>query len=203
MWFARPDAGRMATVGSSLRDIPGAGTGRRRGGDKRAGAPVRTPHVPVGAPAPTRGRKQAPGRRRSFGSRPPVDRVNVVIALSFVGLAVIGALWLWNMNQVSVSSTGVEPGATLSPQQAVNLAIEVTVSPTTRLGSAVLTFEGEDVTGDVNVETTDNGFIWHSPPGRGLEAGEYTLGLEVKRVISGTHEWQLDFEVADPGTDED
>jgi hypothetical protein len=51
------------------------------------------------------------------------------------------------------------------------------------------------VSDDVNVERTDNGFIWHSPPGRGLENGDYTLGLEVKRVISGSYDWQLDFSV--------
>jgi hypothetical protein len=62
----------------------------------------------------------------------------------------------------------------------------------------VLTFQGEDVVGDVNVETTEDGFIWRAPAGRGLENGEYSLGLEVKRVISGTYEWQLDFEVASP-----
>ena len=72
----------------------------------------------------------------------------------------------------------------------------IEVAPTTTLGSAVLTFEGEDVTGDVNVETTDNGFIWHSPPGRGLEDGNYTIALSGKRTIRGSYDWQLDFEVA-------
>jgi len=184
-------------MGSSLRDIPGAGSGRRRGGDRRVTAKVRTPHVPVGTPQKARGLKPSgPGRRRSFGSRQPVDRVNLVIGVSFAALAVVGALWLWNQNQVSVSATGIEPGATITPQQAVGLTIEIAVSPTTTLGSAVLTFEGEDVTGDVNVEATDNGFIWRSPPGRGLENGDYTIAVSGKRIIRGSYGWQLDFEVA-------
>lgn len=184
-------------MSSSLRDIPGAGAGRRRGGDRRASAKVRTRHVPVGAPQKARGLKPSgPSRRRSFGSRRPVDRVNLIIGISFAALAVVGALWVWNQNQVSITATGVEPGATITPQQAVALTIEITVAPTTTLGSAVLTFEGEDVTGDLNVEATDTGFIWHSPPGRGLEDGQYTIALSGKRVIRGSYEWQLDFEVA-------
>lgn len=188
-------------MGSSLRDIPGAGSGRRRrGADRRASTPIRTPHMPVAGGAQTgRGLKPSgPSRRRSFGSRQPIDRVNVIIALSFVGLAIVGALWLWNQNQVTVTTSGIEPGATITPQQAVGLAIEIEVSPTTRLGSAVLTFDGVDVTGDVNVETTDNGFIWHSPAGRGLENGDYTIALRVKRVMSGSYDWHLDFTVAPP-----
>ncbi len=184
-------------MGSSLRDIPGAGGGRRRG-DRKSTAPVRIAHVPVGRPAAGRGVKTGPGRRRSFGSRQPVDRVNLLIGLSFVALALIGALWLWNLNQVSVSATGVEPGDTLTPQQAVTLAIEVDVAPTTRLGSAVLTFDGEDVTEDVNVERTDDGFIWHAPPGQGLENGDHHLALDLKRVITGAYHWRVDFAVAPP-----
>lgn len=184
-------------MGSSLRDIPGAGGGRRRG-DRKAAAPVRTGHVPVGRPAAGRGARTGPRRRRSFGSRQPVDRVNLLIGLSFAALALIGALWLWNLNQVSVSATGVEPGASLAPQQAVTLAIELDVSPTTRLGSAVLTFDDRDVTEDVNVERTDHGFIWHAPPGRGLENGDHHIALDLERVISGSYHWRLDFEVAPP-----
>lgn len=196
----RAEDGRMAPVmSSSLRDIPGAGSGRRRSGaDRKASSKVRTRHVPVGAPEARGLKPSGPSRRRSFGSRQPVDRVNLIIGVSFAALAVIGALWLWNQNQVSVSASGIEPGATITPQEAVALAIEIEVSPTTTLGSAVLTFEGEDVTGDVNVETTDNGFIWHSPPGRGLEDGSYTIGLSGKRTIRGSYDWQLDFEVESP-----
>ena len=183
-------------MSSSLRDIPGAGATGRRRGDRKAGGPARTPHVPVARPAGGGApRKTGPGRRRSFSSRKSVDRVNLVLALAFVALAVMGVVWLWNMNQVSVAATGVEQGATITPQQAVGLAIEIEVSPTTNLGSAVLTFDGEDVTGDGNVETTDNGFIWRSPPAVGLENGEHAIGLELKRVIRGTYEWDLTFEV--------
>ncbi len=184
-------------MGSSLRDIPGAGSSGRRRGDRKASGPVRTPHVPVarqpGGGAP---RKTGPGRRRSFSSRQSVDRVNLVLGLAFAALAVFGLVWLWNMNQVSVSATGVQQGATITPQQAVGLTIEIDVSPATRLGSAVLTFDGEDVTDDGNVEVTDNGFVWHSPPAVGLENGEHTIGLEVKRVIKGSYDWDLTFEVA-------
>lgn len=185
-------------MGSSLRDIPGAGSGRRRGSDRKAAGPVRTPHVPVRGPSGARPTKADARRRRSFGSKRSVDRVNLVIGLCFAGLALFGLYWLWNVNQVSVTATGVEQGATITPQQAVGLQIEVVVSPTTRLGSAVLTFDGEDVTDDFNVETTDNGFVWTSPPGQGLENGEHTIGLEVKKAIHGDYRWDLTFEVAPP-----
>ena len=177
-------------MGSSLRDIPGAGSGRRRGADRKAAAPVRTPHVPVRGPSGARPTKADSRRRRSFGSRQSVDRVNLIIGLCFAGLALFGLYWLWNLNQVDVTATGVEQGATITPQQAVGLRIELAVSPTTRLGSAVLTFDGEDV--------TDDGFVWTSPPGVGLEDGEHTIALDVKKVIHGDHHWELTFEVAPP-----
>ena len=120
--------------------------------------------------------------------------MNLVLGLAFAALAVFGLVWLWNMNQVSVSATGVQQGATITPQQAVGLTIDA--PPNTRLGSAVLTFDGEDVTDDGNVEVTDNGFVWHSPPAVGLENGQHTIGLEVKRVIKGSYDWGLTFEVA-------
>lgn len=186
-------------MGSSLRDIPGAGgSGRRRGLDRRANAPVRTPHVPVPGPGGGRPTKADSRRRRSFSSRSSVDRVNLIIGLCFAALAVFGLVWLWNLNQVSVTATGVEQGATISPQQAVGLEIGVTVSPATRLGSAVLTFDGEDVTDDFNVETTDDGFVWRSPPGVGLENGRHTIELDVKRVVHGAYHWSLTFAVAPP-----
>ena len=157
---------------------------------------MRTPHVPVARPAGGGApRKTGPSRRRSFSSRKSVDRVNLFLALAFVGLAVIGVVWLWNMNQVSVTATGIEQGATITPQQAVGLAIEIEVAPTTNLASAVVTFDGEVVTDDGNVEATDNGFVWHSPPAVGLENGEHTIGLEIKRVIKGGYQWDLTFEV--------
>ena len=198
----------MAPVmGSSLRDIPGAGGGRRR---DRLPSAARTPRVrrlerraqPGRPPAPKRQRPAAAiaakGRRRSFGRQERLDRVNIAIALSFVALALVGALWLRSINQVSVTATGVEQGATITPQQAVGLTIELKVSPTSRLDSATLSFDGEDVTGDVNVERTDGGFAWHSPPGRGLDNGRHTIALEVPRVIHGTADWQLTFGVEPP-----
>ena len=95
-----------------------------------------------------------------------------------------------------IRRSGIEPGASITPQQAVGLAVEIDVSPTTRLDSAVLTFDGEDVTDDGNVERVDDGFVWHSPPGVGLDDGEHTIALEIKRVIRGSYAWSLDFEVA-------
>ena len=107
-------------MSSSLRDIPGAGSGRRRlGADRKTSSKVRTPHMPVGAPEARGLKPTGPSRRRSFGSRAPVDRVNLIIGVSFAALAVVGALWLWNQNQVSVSASGIEPGATDHAQQAV------------------------------------------------------------------------------------
>jgi len=188
-------------MSSSLRDIPGAGrSGRRRGGiDRKAGGRVRTPHVPVRGPSGGRPVKADARRRRSFGSKQPVDRVNLIIALCFVSLAVLGLIWLWNLNQTSVDVTGITDGASITPQQAVGLTVELSVSPTTRLDTAVLTFDGEEVTGDGNVEQTDDGFVWTSPPGQGLEDGEHTFTLEMKKVISGTYRWSLTFDVEPAG----
>ena len=76
--------------GLLLRDILGAGSGRRRRRPQTAG-PVRTPHVPSGAVR----------RRQPNGSPPPsqlrqrsVDRVNLIIGLCFAGLALFGGYWL-------------------------------------------------------------------------------------------------------------
>ncbi len=188
-------------MSSSLRDIPGAGgSGRRRGGvDRKAASRVRTPHVPVRGPAGGRPTKADSRRRRSFASKQPVDRVNLIIGLCFATLAVVGLVWLWNLNQASVSVAGITDGATITPQEAVGLTVELSVSPTTRLDTAVLTFDGEDVTDDANVEQTDDGFVWTSPPGQGLEDGEHTFTLEMKKVISGTYRWSLTFDVEPAG----
>ena len=88
-------------------------------------------------------------------------------------------------------------GSTIAPQQAVGLTIELTVSPATRIGSATLTFDGEDVTRDVNVERTDHGFVWHAPVG-GLDNGSYAMTLAVPRVLTGTAHWTLHFKVEPP-----
>src|SRR5215212_10104626 len=99
-------------MSSSLRDIPGAGKPGRRsrrdplGPRKREGGMLR----PAQPRALTAGNRR---RKRAFGPRSERDPFNMVLGLCFVVLAVVGAVWLWNTNKVTISAAGVQDDATL------------------------------------------------------------------------------------------
>lgn len=177
-------------MGSSLRDIPGAGGGRRRGRLGRVTpGPGSTPWRPppkITAPAARSGpalRLRAPRVR--------IDRFNLLLGLAFLTVFVVGGIWLWRANGVTVASEGLQEGDAVTVREAPDLEIPVTVRPAARMSTATVRFEGEDVTDDVDL--TDDGFVWHAPDG--LEEGTYHLEVDVPRAVFGTARWTLTFGV--------
>ncbi len=183
-------------MGSSLRDIPGAGGGKKRGrlGSVRGGPaskPWQPPLPTAGSPRPG---KRASGGLRFQGPRWKIDRFNLVLAAAFVALFVAGGVWLLRSNRVEVTSVGMQDGGAVRTIGVSRLVIELRVDPTSRLDSATVLFDGEDVTDEV--ERTDTGFIW-TPPADGLPEGTYELALEVPKTVFGTEEFSMIFGVDD------
>lgn len=181
-------------MGSSLRDIPGAGGGKRRRGLGRV-----TPG-PGGRPwqPPPRGRAQPPRSRaqrlRFQGPRVQVDRFNLALGVAFAVVFLVGGVWLWRANAVSVSATGMEDEGGVRSDALADLRIGIVVEPAGRAESASVRFQGEDVTGDLVEE--DGALVW-VPPSTGLEEGDYRLEVEVPRAVAGSVSWTLDFAVDD------
>jgi len=184
-------------MGSSLRDIPGAGGGKKKKGrlGKVGGGPASQPWQPAPKVAPT---ARAPRKRsgpalRFQGPRFQVDRFNLVLGLAFAALFVVGGIWLLRTNQVTVTSD-FEDGGAVPSAQVSRLAIELAIEPSSRVAGSTVSFEGTDVTADV--ETTDTGFIW-TPPAGGLEEGTYELAVEVPKAVFGSESWSMTFGVDD------
>lgn len=184
-------------MGSSLRDIPGAGGGKRRraGLGRVGGGPASKPWQPPPRVSTTRAVPRRPGGGLRFQApRFQVDRFNLLLGLAFVGLFLVGGIWLLGTNTVSVHSVGLEDGDAVTTDRSGGLEIELRVEPTDRLDSATVSFDGSDVTGDV--ESTDTGFLWTAPE-EGLEEGTYELAVEVPRTVFGTARWSMTFGVDD------
>jgi hypothetical protein len=182
-------------MGSSLRDIPGAGGGKKRG---RLGSVTRGPsskpwQPPMKAAGSSRSARRSSGLRFQ-GPRWQVDRFNLVLALAFLALFVVGGVWLWRSNRVEVTPVGMQDGGAVRTIGVPRLEIELRVDPASRLDSATVRFEGEDVTDEV--EHTDDGFIW-TPPSEGLPEGDYELALEVPKTVFGTEHFSMTFGVDD------
>lgn len=183
-------------MGSSLRDIPGAGGGKRKGRlGKVGGGPAGKPWQPPPKVAST---TRAPRKRsgpglRFQGPRFEVDRFNLALGLAFAALFVVGGIWLLRANQVTVTSD-FEDGGAVPTAGVAGLAIELQVDPTSRLNSATVRFNGDDVTDEV--ESTDRGFIW-TPPPDGLDEGTYELSVEVPKTVFGSETWTMTFGVDD------
>jgi hypothetical protein len=182
-------------MGSSLRDIPGAGGGDRRRGSRLGrvgGGPASQPwRPPPKKTVPTARRGDGP---RFQAPRWEIDRFNLGLVLAFLVLAVIGGVWLWRVNGVSVDSVGMEDGDAVTTSAVAGLAIELRIEPTGRLDGATVRFDGDDITADV--ESTDDGFIWR-PGEDGLAEGTYELSVEVPRTVFGTATWSMTFGVDD------
>jgi hypothetical protein len=178
-------------MSSSLRDIPGAHTGGRRsrkdGPRRRDGGMLRP-----GQPQVLSGGRR---RKKAFGKRTERDPFNLVIALCFVVLGVVGAVWLWNANQVSFEASGIEDGAALAPQETVGLTVTIEVSPSSRLDDATVTFDGDEDTEAVVIEANDDGWEISAPTGSALPRGEHTIEARVPRSVIGTATWTLDFTI--------
>lgn len=183
-------------MGSSLRDIPGAGGGKRKGRlGKVGGGPAGKPWQPppkVAATTRAPRKRSGPGLRFQ-GPRFEVDRFNLALGLAFAALFVVGGIWLLRANQVTVTSD-FEDGGAVPTAGVAGLAIELQVDPTSRLNSATVRFNGDDVTDEV--ESTDRGFIW-TPPPDGLEEGTYELSVEVPKTVFGSETWTMTFGVDD------
>ena len=183
-------------MGSSLRDIPGAGGGKRKGRlGKVGGGPAGKPWQPppkVAATTRTPRKRSGPGLRFQ-GPRFEVDRFNLALGLAFAALFVVGGIWLLRANQVTVTSD-FEDGGAVPTAGVAGLAIELQVDPTSRLNSATVRFNGDDVTDEV--ESTDSGFIW-TPPPDGLDEGTYELSVEVPKTVFGSETWTMTFGVDD------
>jgi hypothetical protein len=182
-------------MGSSLRDIPGAGGGRRRRGlGKVAGGPASTPwRPPPKIQDPGKGRRGAPALRFQ-GPRFRVDRFNLVLAGAFVALFVVGGFWLVRANRVSVSTGAFGDGDAVRTTEVDGLRVELTIEPHGQVEAATVRFEDEDVTDAV--EQTDTGFVW-TPPRTGLEEGSYELAVSVPKAVFGTTDWSMTFAVDD------
>ena len=183
-------------MGSSLRDIPGAGGGKRKGRlGKVGGGPAGKPWQPppkVAATTRAPRKRSGPGLRFQ-GPRFEVDRFNLALGLAFAALFVVGGIWLLRANQVTVTSD-FEDGGAVPTAGVAGLAIELQVDPTSRLNSATVRFNGDDVTDEV--ESTDRGFIW-TPPPDGLDEGTYELSVEVPKTVFGSETWTMTFGVDD------
>lgn len=181
-------------MGSSLRDIPGAGGGKRRRGGlgKVGGGPAGKPWTPppkIQKPARSKG-----ASLRFQGPRFEVDRFNLVLIVAFAALFVIGGIWLVRSNRVSVTTGDFGDGDAVRTDGVARLEIEVLIDPADRAEGATVRFEGEDVTGDV--ETTDTGLVWR-PPSTGLEEGSYDLEVSVPKAVFGTETLAMTFGVDD------
>jgi hypothetical protein len=181
-------------MGSSLRDIPGAGGGKRRGGlGKVGGGGASQPwRPPPRKTVPTTGRR--PQGPRFLRPRKEIDRFNLGLALAFGALFVIGGVWLWRANGVSVESLGMTDGGAVTSAASRDLEIELRITPTSRLGGVHVRLDGEDITDDL--EETDQGFVY-TPGEEGLPVGSYELGVEVPRTVFGTATWSMTFGVDD------
>ena len=181
-------------MGSSLRDIPGAGGGRRkRGLGKVAGGPATKPwQPPPKIQTPSRGRGGAALRFQAPRFR--VDRFNLVLGLAFVVLFVLGALWMIRSNRVDVTSGEFGDGDAVRTAEVPRLSIELNIEPAGQAEAATVRFEGEEVTD--GLEQTDTGYVW-TPPNTGLEEGTYELEVSVPRAVFGTEKWSMTFGVDD------
>ena len=170
-------------MGSSLSDIPGAGGGKgRKGRGPKADAAASQPW----RPAPRRSVSQRSAGRRPtprFTPRAKIDKVNLLLAASFGVLLLVGALWLLRSNRVSLSVDGLDGGA-VTTAEAEALTLDFQVEPLSRLDSAELQLDGEDVTTDA--ERTDTSLRWTPDPADPLEEGEYVFTLQVPRAVAGT-----------------
>ncbi|HEY8057531.1 MAG TPA: putative glycoside hydrolase, partial [Acidimicrobiales bacterium] len=183
-------------MGSSLRDIPGAGGGKKKGrlgkvARRPAGKPWQPPPKTAG---PTRAAKARTGPALRFqGPRWQVDRFNLLLGLAFLALFVIGGIWLVRANRVTVTSD-FEDGGAVQTAHVRSLVIDVRIQPANRIEDSTVRLDGTDIT--ESVEITDTGFTW-TPPDDGMEEGTYELSVEVPKAVFGIETWSMTFGVDD------
>jgi len=182
-------------MGSSLRDIPGAGGGKKKGRlGKVARGPGGKPWLPPKTAGPLRAAKARTGPALRFqGPRWDVDRFNLVLGLAFVALFVVGGIWLVRANRVTVTSD-FEDGGAVRTTDIRSLVIDVQIQPSSRIEDTTVRLDGTDITDDL--EITDTGFVW-GPPENIMEEGTYELSVDVPKAIFGIETWSMTFGVDD------
>lgn len=124
-------------------------------------------------------------RRRRRSNLSPEGRIFLIVVVLVVGAAIF---WGWRATRVDANLTGIDNGAVITPAEAEGLSFVVEVSPGDRLGEAELTFNGDDVLDDAEV---DGDTISWTP--EALPEGEYELHLSVPRPVlpASGHTWKF------------
>jgi hypothetical protein len=119
-----------------------------------------------------------------FTPRVEVDKVNLLLAASFAVLLIVGVAWLWQSNRVTLSMSGVDDGGSVTTDAAESLTLDFRVDPQSRLDSAEIELDGEDITSEM--EETADSLRWTPDPADPLDEGEYAFTVRVPRAVAGT-----------------
>ncbi len=183
---------------TSLRDIPGAGAGRRSRfrGRRRDPLPGYRPPIlidPGGGRSTPRFPRSLGRRRRPLAPRKGPDVFLLgVIALWVVLLGYLGML-AYGANRVELSIQGVADGALLTAEQAANLDVVLRADVEDHvLRQAELTLNGLPVD---PAERLEGALRWMPESDWPLEDGEHVLRLVVPRALFGSAVAEVRFAV--------
>jgi hypothetical protein len=170
----------MSGMRGSLRDIPGADTGRvgRRG--RRRGWNGTGPTTIGFGPAPLHlERDERPsGRRRRFRRLRRLDFGAVFAWVLGLGTIILVVVLAYRGTRVHVEQTGLEDGDVLNALDVAALDVRITFASREDAAAAEMRFDGRVVE---EPEIKGATMRWHPP--RDLEQGEHTLSLSVPRVL--------------------
>lgn len=171
-------------MGSSLSNIPGAGD-KGRGRRSRAGRDASKPWRP---PPRQSVSERTPSRRSMprFTPRMQIDPVNLALAAAFALIVLIGIAWLVRANRIELGLDGLAESGAVTESEAAALTLDFTVEPASRLDSASLTLDGEDIMDEV--ERTDRSLRWSPNPADPLAEEPHEFTLSVPRAVAGTAE---------------
>ena len=177
---------------TSLRDIPGATRDpvllRER---RRTRRRLLRGKPPVLRPAPRPALGRPPPRPRLFEHRRRIRKVDLLIAVLAVGLALFFAHSTWSATRVGVAAVGLDDGAVLSAGEAQRLSLHFEVSPPDRAERATLLVDGHNVRDRVAVR--DGRVLW--APGTEIAEGRHEVELRVPRPLLGASSFHWSFTV--------
>ncbi len=126
----------------SLRDIPGANSPRRRFASQRdVFTPSRSPILDL----TPRGMRLERGRKPLFGRDRQVDVGRWLLALTALAVVIWLASAFWGATRVEAQLTGVESGVELTPEDAAELELALTMPSSEERYRARVTVDGVDV----------------------------------------------------------
>lgn len=168
---------------------------RQRRADDRAWSNVElpSPYAPprsvTAIPAPDR--RLRLNRRR----RDPMSVEGRIVLGLVVLISAVVLVWGWRATRVDADLIGFEDGSALTPADTEGLEVEIEVSPSGRLDTAALTFDGRDIREEAIIE----GDTIRWAPAE-LEEGEHTLSLTVARPIlpDATMSWDFTIDGTPP-----